>query len=49
LYFVTLNSIRSDGMVISVEATDAVITKGHGKWRIARKSPNIWDVAERVR
>jgi hypothetical protein len=48
LYFVTLSSIRSDGMVISAEATDAVITKGRGKWRIARKSPNIWDVAERV-
>jgi hypothetical protein len=48
LYFVTLNSIRSDGMVINAEPTDAVITKGQGKWRIAKKSENIWDVAERV-
>jgi hypothetical protein len=31
------------------EPTDAVITKGQGKWRIAKKSENIWDVAERVR
>jgi tRNA-binding EMAP/Myf-like protein len=49
LYFVNLDSVRSEGMVISAEETDAVISKGQGKWRIARKSPNIWDVAERVR
>jgi hypothetical protein len=49
LYFVTLNNVRSEGMVISAELTDAVIAKGAGKWRIVKKSDNSWDVVERVK